>query len=213
MAYKINKMIKADIEEQKYLVIAGFGHLKHFCGVPERVLEKNPQLKDDTILIVAHEAEREDTLDLGQPELKLLSGIRQTFGATDGSIPVVADYLYLYEEEYEEEEEDGEAVKNETAQAYNKVGETAHLKGNMKKAQAVMNYLGYTEEEFKIAGEDACNYQGVGNPHLHAKIQPGEKVLDLGSGLGVDSFIAAHYTGPKGKVVGLDISAKEVTHA
>ena len=42
MAYKINKMIKADTEEQKYLIIAGFGHLKHFCGVPERVLEKNP---------------------------------------------------------------------------------------------------------------------------------------------------------------------------
>jgi SAM-dependent methyltransferase len=76
-----------------------------------------------------------------------------------------------------------------------------------------MKYLGYTEEEFKIAGDDACNYQGVGNPHIYAKIQPGEKVLDLGSGLGVDSFIAAHYTGPKGKVIGLDISAKEVKHA
>ena len=169
MAYKINKMIKAETEEQKYLVIAGFGHLKHFCGVPERVLEKNPQLKDDSILIVAHEAEEQ--LDFSKTEIELLSGIRETFGATDGSIPLAADYLYLYEEEYEEEsEEDPEAVKNETAEAYNKVGETAHLKGNMKKAEAVMNYLGYTPEEFKIAGDDACNYQGVGNPHLHAKI-------------------------------------------
>lgn len=118
---------------------------------------------------MAHEAEEE--LDFSKTELELLSGIRQNFGATDGSIPVAADYLYLYEEEYEEEsEEDGEAVKNETANAYNKVGETAHLKGNVKKAEAVMSYLGYTPEEFKIAGDDACNYQGVGNPHLHAKI-------------------------------------------
>lgn len=76
-----------------------------------------------------------------------------------------------------------------------------------------MGYLGYTDEEFKIAGEDAYNYQGVGNPHLFAKIQPGEKVLDLGSGLGIDSFLAAHYAGPKGKVIGLDISKMEVLHA
>jgi len=76
-----------------------------------------------------------------------------------------------------------------------------------------MTYLGYTEEEFKIAGEDAYNYQGVGNPHNLAKIQPGEKVLDLGSGLGVDSFLACHYAGPSGKVIGLDISSKEVQHA
>jgi arsenite methyltransferase len=53
----------------------------------------------------------------------------------------------------------------------------------------------------------------VGNPHLLAKIQPGEKVLDLGSGLGIDSFIASHYAGPEGRVIGLDISAKEVKHA
>jgi len=69
-----------------------------------------------------------------------------------------------------------------------------------------MNFIGYSDEEFLIAGEDAFNYQGVGNPHNFAKIQPGEKVLDLGSGLGVDSFIASHYAGPKGKVIGLDIA-------
>jgi len=44
------------------------------------------------------------------------------------------------------------------------------LKGNLKKAKAVMGYLGYTDEEFEIAGEDAYNYQGVGNPHNLAKI-------------------------------------------
>lgn len=33
-----------------------------------------------------------------------------------------------------------------------------------------MSYLGYTDEEFAIAGEDAYNYQGVGNPHQFAKI-------------------------------------------
>jgi len=37
--------------------------------------------------------------------------------------------------------------------------------------------------------------------------------LDIGSGLGIDSFIAMHYAGPKGKVIGLDISKGEVKHA
>ena len=38
-------------------------------------------------------------------------------------------------------------------------------------------------------------------------------MLDLGSGLGVDSFIACEYAGPTGKVVGLDISKMEIKHA
>jgi len=80
------------------------------------------------------------------------------------------------------------------------------LKGNLKKAEAVMSYLGYTEEEFKVAGADAFNYQGVGNPHKFANIKEGEHVLDLGCGLGIDSFIACHYAGKTGKVIGLDIS-------
>lgn len=48
---------------------------------------------------------------------------------------------------------------------------------------------------------------------MFAKLQKGEKVLDIGSGLGVDSFIAAHYVGTEGKVIGIDISKKEVIHA
>lgn len=139
----------------------------------------------------------------------LLEGIEDTFGKA-GTYP--ADYLYVYDEPAAAGE-DGDQVKQETADAYNKVGGTAHIKGNLKKAEAVMTRLGYNPEEIKVAGEDGCNYQGVGCPHRFAKIQPGEKVLDLGSGLGIDSFIANHYAGPTGKVVGLDISKTEVKHA
>jgi SAM-dependent methyltransferase len=76
-----------------------------------------------------------------------------------------------------------------------------------------MSYLGYTEEEIDIAGSDAFNYQGVGNPLRHANIQPGERVLDVGSGLGIDSILASHHAGPEGKVIGIDISQREVIHA
>ena len=58
-----------------------------------------------------------------------------------------------------------------------------------------------------------ANFQGVGSPHAHAALQPGETVLDLGSGLGIDSFIAAAAVGSSGRVVGIDIAKKEVRHA
>ena len=84
-----------------------------------------------------------------------------------------------------------------------------------------MKYLDYTDEEFLSAGPDAYNYQGVGCPFRFANIKKGDTVLDLGSGLGIDSSIALNYvdsetkgeSGKPGKVIGLDLSEKEVAHA
>ncbi|MCK4470937.1 MAG: arsenite methyltransferase, partial [Anaerolineae bacterium] len=47
---------------------------------------------------------------------------------------------------------------------------------------------------------------GCGNPIALSELQPGEVVLDLGSGGGLDCFLAAHKVGPQGKVVGLDMT-------
>lgn len=70
-----------------------------------------------------------------------------------------------------------------------------------------MTYLGYSPQQIDIAGQDAYNYQGVGNPFNRAGIQNGNAVLDIGSGLGVDSFIARQlYTPYSGSVTGIDIS-------
>jgi len=172
MAHCINKLLKNESSEQKqhkYLVLAGKGHLQHFCGVPERVLQENPGVRAETALIVAHESDYE--IDLDKNDEQVISGIKKIYGP-EGSNP--ADYLYIYEEDGEEEDEDvakdGEQVKRETAEAYDRVGQTAHLKGDLRKAKAVMTHLGYSEAEFEIAGEDAYNYQGVGNPHNLAKI-------------------------------------------
>ena len=76
-----------------------------------------------------------------------------------GSKADAADVCFLYELE-----EDIESVKAETAKAYNKVGGTAHIEGNLVLAKKVMGRLGYTSEEIEIAGTDAYNYQGVGTP-------------------------------------------------
>lgn len=77
-------------------------------------------------------------------EAGILEGVKILYGEPNNN---VADYLYLFKEDPEVELTD-EQVKQETAVAYNKVGNTAHIKGNLKKAKAVMNYIGYTDEEF-----------------------------------------------------------------
>lgn len=63
----------------------------------------------------------------------------------------------------------------------------------------------YSSEELsqvpRIAVEAAL---GVGNHLRHARIDPGETVLDLGCGAGIDSILAARRTGPAGRVIALD---------
>lgn len=54
---------------------------------------------------------------------------------------------------------------------------------------------------------------GVGHPVGFADLQPGDVVLDLGSGGGIDTFLAAEAVGPEGKAIGLDITPEMVTKA
>jgi SAM-dependent methyltransferase len=205
MANKVNQLLKDSADDkEKFLVVAGNGHLLHWCGVPERVLNSNPGLSNQTCVIVSHPS----TADL-EDEGAVKRDLEDSFGP-EGWNP--GDFVFVFKDDrldYISEE----IAKAETKHAYDKVGESAHLEGSMTKAKAIMCALGYTDELFEIAGRDAYNFQGVGNPHLHANIRPGDRVLDVGSGLGVDSFIARHFAGEDGKVVGIDISSKEVKHA
>lgn len=77
----------------------------------------------------------------------------------------------------------------------------------------MLRRLGYSAEQIEFAGEDAANYQGVGNPHRHASLQPAERVLDVGSGLGVDAFVASMAVGPRGRVVGVELAREQAEHA
>lgn len=51
-----------------------------------------------------------------------------------------------------------------------------------------------------------ASFAGVGNPHLRSAIQPGETVVDLGSGAGLDAIIASWSVGDSGKVIGVDLN-------
>ncbi len=63
----------------------------------------------------------------------------------------------------------------------------------------------YSPEELALVPEEAIERAlGVGNHLRHARIEPGDVVLDLGCGAGIDSVLAAHRTGPDGRVLALD---------
>ena len=67
--------------------------------------------------------------------------------------------------------------------------------------------FGYAAEWLDQAPAAAlASFAGVGNPHRHAVIEPGDTVVDLGSGAGLDLFIAAARTGPGGRAIGIDMN-------
>lgn len=73
--------------------------------------------------------------------------------------------------------------------------------------------LDYTEEELKSVPEGANLSLGCGNPVALASIKEGETVLDLGSGGGLDCFLAAKKVGEKGKVIGVDMTPEMIDRA
>jgi SAM-dependent methyltransferase len=66
--------------------------------------------------------------------------------------------------------------------------------------------VGYSEAELAAVPEGANLGLGCGNPQAIATLQPGEMVLDLGSGAGFDCFLAAQQVGPEGRVIGVDMT-------
>ena len=73
--------------------------------------------------------------------------------------------------------------------------------------------LGYSEAELAAVGDGADLGLGCGNPTAIASLRAGETVLDLGSGGGFDSFLAARAVGPTGKVIGVDMTPEMITRA
>ena len=73
--------------------------------------------------------------------------------------------------------------------------------------------LGYSKEELKAVPAGAVVSRGCGIPVAQARLRRGEVVLDLGSGAGLDVFLAARRVGPTGRVIGVDSTIEMVNRA
>ncbi|MBE0448673.1 MAG: arsenite methyltransferase [Actinobacteria bacterium] len=73
--------------------------------------------------------------------------------------------------------------------------------------------IGYTDEELSEVPADANLGLGCGNPVALASLKEGEVVLDLGSGPGLDCFLAANKVAAKGKVIGVDMTPEMIERA
>jgi arsenite methyltransferase len=98
-------------------------------------------------------------------------------------------------------------LKGEILRMYQEVADNPQSEFHFFHGRAAAEMFGYAPEWLDRAPVGAVDsFAGVGNPHLRANLKPGESVLDLGSGAGLDSIIAAWHVGPEGKVAGVDLN-------
>jgi arsenite methyltransferase len=80
-------------------------------------------------------------------------------------------------------------------------------------ADELARRMGYGDDERAAIPDGANLGLGCGNPQAIAALQPGEVVLDLGSGAGFDCFLAARAIGPQGRVIGVDMTHEMLAKA
>lgn len=98
-------------------------------------------------------------------------------------------------------------IKGEVLRMYQEVAEHPEGEFHFFHGRQAAELFGYEREWLDRAPSAAvASFAGVGNPHLRSRLQPGEVVLDLGSGAGLDSIIAAWQVGPTGRVIGVDLN-------
>src|SRR6516225_2706641 len=79
--------------------------------------------------------------------------------------------------------------------------------------RAVAEAFGYSPEELASIPADANMGLSCGNPTAFAKLRPGETVVDLGCGGGLDVLLAAPKVGPAGKAIGIDMTPEMIERA
>ena len=103
---------------------------------------------------------------------------------------------------------DLEAVlKDEILRMYEAVAEQPESTFHFFHGREAAELFGYDAAWLDRAPAGAvASFAGVGNPHERSRLQPGETVLDLGSGAGLDAIIASWQVGPGGRVIGVDLN-------
>jgi len=117
---------------------------------------------------------------------------------------------------------DPEIVRQKVREGYGKIagtggsccGPTPTCCGSSPDASnGLAKHVGYSSEELAALPDGANMGLSCGNPNALAALQPGEVVLDLGSGGGFDVFIAGRKVGPTGRAIGVDMTPEMLAKA
>src|ERR671926_1097312 len=101
---------------------------------------------------------------------------------------------------------DVDLLKSEIKKTYSSVSEEPGRDFIFPTGRAWAEDLGYPEELANVPESAVQSFAGVANPWQLGRLERGERVLDLGSGAGTDSLIAAQMVGEDGRVTGIDMT-------
>src|SRR5437868_3804722 len=112
-----------------------------------------------------------------------------------------------------EVEIDVQVLKSEIKKTYASVSEEPDKDFIFPTGRPWAEDLGYPAELANVPESAVESFAGVANPFSLGRLEPGERVLDLGSGAGTDSLVAAQMVGPAGSVTGVDMTPEMLAKA
>jgi arsenite methyltransferase len=102
---------------------------------------------------------------------------------------------------------DVESLREAIREEYAEVASDPEKGFHFHTGRPLARMLEYADEWLKDIPESSIeSFAGTGNPFSLGELRPGERVVDLGSGAGIDSLIAAKKVGPEGRVIGVDMT-------
>lgn len=104
---------------------------------------------------------------------------------------------------------DADALREEVKRKYREVATDPHGAHHFHTGRFLAGHLGYDDTLVASLPDVAVeSFAGVANPLSLRPLVKGERVVDVGSGAGFDSFVAAHQVGSTGKVIGIDMTSE-----